>query len=77
MKINKLTLAYMDGCPHCLTAQLALKKYGVTYEKLNWSLDSNDAIFENSESAKSRFFSSLAKTEAKGLRAKTPSRIMR
>ncbi len=36
----------MDGCPHCLTAQLALKKYGVTYEKLNWSLDSNDAIFE-------------------------------
>jgi glutathione peroxidase len=45
-EINKLTLAMLTGCPHCKTAVIFLKKYGVTYDELNWSDSENDATFE-------------------------------
>ena len=44
--IDTLTLAMLTGCPHCKTAEIFLKKYGVTYEELNWSNDENDPTFE-------------------------------
>ena len=45
-EIKTLTLAMLTGCPHCKTAEIFLKKYGVTYEELNWSNDENDPTFE-------------------------------
>ena len=45
-EIKTLTLAMLTGCPHCKTAEIFLKKYGVTYEELNWSNDENDSTFE-------------------------------
>jgi glutathione peroxidase len=44
--ITSLTLAMLDGCPHCKTAEIFLKKYGVQYDELNWSHDENDPTFE-------------------------------
>lgn len=43
--INTLTLAMMDGCPHCHSAKIALAKYHVAYSELNWSKDENDKTF--------------------------------
>jgi glutathione peroxidase len=45
-EIKTLTLAMLTGCPHCKTAEIALKKYGITYDELNWSDDANDPTFE-------------------------------
>lgn len=45
-KIATLTLADLDGCPHCAKAKLYLKKFGITYDELNWSDDENNATFE-------------------------------
>ena len=45
-EIKSLTLAMLTGCPHCKTAEIFLKKYGVTYDELNWSNDENDSTFE-------------------------------
>lgn len=44
--IKTLTLAMLDGCPHCQTAKIFLKKYGIVYDELNWSDNANDATFE-------------------------------
>jgi glutathione peroxidase len=45
-EITTLTLAMLDGCPHCKTAEIFLKKYGVHYDELNWSHSENDSTFE-------------------------------
>jgi glutaredoxin len=45
-EIETLTLAMLTGCPHCALAKIALKKYGIVYDELNWSDDSNDPLFE-------------------------------
>lgn len=45
-EIKTLTLADLDGCPHCATAKLYLKKFGIAYDELNWSKEENDATFE-------------------------------
>ena len=44
--ITTLTLAMLDGCPHCKTAEIFLKKYNVHYDELNWSHSENDATFD-------------------------------
>jgi len=45
-EIKTLTLARLDGCSHCKTAEILLKKYGITYDELNWSQEENDPTFE-------------------------------
>lgn len=35
--ITKLTLAVLTGCPHCLMAEKAFKKYGLAYDKADWN----------------------------------------
>jgi glutathione peroxidase len=45
-EIKTLTLAMLTGCPHCKTAELYLKKYGIVYDELNWSDPANDATFD-------------------------------
>jgi len=45
-EIKTLTLAMLDGCPHCKTAEIFLKKYNVSYDELNWSHDENDSTFD-------------------------------
>jgi glutathione peroxidase len=45
-KITTLTLADLDGCPHCATAKLYLNKFGIKYDELNWSHEENDATFK-------------------------------
>ncbi len=35
--ITKLTLAMLTGCPHCLAAEKAFKKYGIVYDQSDWA----------------------------------------
>lgn len=45
-EIKTLTLAMLDGCPHCLTAIRALDKAQIAYERLNWSNKEGEKAIE-------------------------------
>jgi len=41
---NKITLATTNGCSHCNTAKLFLKKYAIPFQEMTWNED-NEALF--------------------------------
>jgi glutaredoxin len=45
-EFTALTLATLTGCPHCALAKIALKKYHIAYEELNWSKKENEPVFK-------------------------------